>query len=253
MKCKISCLVIIILATSAFVSAQATPDAAIKALYTAHDAKRGPFFQTKSRSRVDQYFTKESADLIWKDAIDSQDEVGALGADPLYDAQDTRITRFKIGRPSYGDGNRDVADVEVSFRNFGKAQIMLFRLERDRARKWKVSDIHYTSPGTGSLKQVLATPASNDAMLDGKLTVGKANSYILYFGKESGDYAAYCFDNNSEAGKAILAKCKNGDLCEVRGELAPETTCKPEGFEANLSESGKISKVTNAVSRGKYK
>lgn len=230
-----------------------TPDGAVRALYTAHNAKRSPFFQTRSRTRVDQFFTKELADLIWKDAIESAGEVGALGADPLYDAQDTRITRFKVGKPSYGDGNLNVADVEVSFRNFGEEQRLLFRVERDRSRRWKVANIYYTSSGHGSIKEMLTMPASDDAVFDGRLNVGKASSYILYFGKESGDYAAYCFDNTSEAGKAILAKCKHGDRCVVRGETAAESTCRPDGFEADLSDSGRIVKVTSAVSRGKYK
>jgi hypothetical protein len=39
--------------------------------------------------------------------------------------------------------------------------------------------------------------------ISGELQVGKAESVILYLGEESGDYAAYCFANDSEAGRAI--------------------------------------------------
>lgn len=241
------------------VSAQvnATPDGAVRALYTAHNAKRSPFYQTKSRARVNQYFTRELADLIWKDAVDSRGEVGALGADPLYNAQDTRITRFRIGKPSYGDGNLNVADVEVTFRNFGKAQTILFRLERNRARQWKVANVHYTSSGHGSLKEMLSAPVGdpdpNEAEIEGQLHKGTTNSYILYVGRETGDYAAYCFDNDSDAGKAILAKCKNGDQCRVKGETADDATCEAPGLEADLSARGRIVKVQSVRSLGKQR
>lgn len=61
-------------------------------LYRQHNRKRSPFFQTRSRALINKYFAKALADLIWKDAMKAKGEVGALGADPLYDAQDTEIT-----------------------------------------------------------------------------------------------------------------------------------------------------------------
>jgi len=66
-----------------------SPDALVADLYKAHNAKRSPFFQTRSRARIYQYFEKDLADLIWKDAITSKGEVGVIDGDPLYDAQDT--------------------------------------------------------------------------------------------------------------------------------------------------------------------
>ena len=258
MKHRTICLAAIILGACVVTGvSQSAPDAAVRALYAAHNAKRGPFFQTRSRARVNQYFTKELADLIWKDAVESKGEIGALGADPLYDAQDVRITRFRIGKPSYGDGNLNVADVEVTFRNFGAPRAILFRVERDRARRWKIADIHYTSSGNGSLKQMFLAPVegsgANEAEFDGQLHKGRTASYILYVGRETGDYAAYCFDNNSEAGRAILAKCRNGDQCEVKGEMADDANCKAPGLEADLSARARIVKVTSVVSRGKQK
>lgn len=73
---------------------------------------------------------------------------------------------------------------------------------------------------------------------------------ILYFGKESGDYAGYCFTNDSEAGRAILAACKNKEQCEVTGKVDYEGGCKVPGLEADLSASGKILKVESAKSLG---
>src|SRR5262245_31175601 len=61
--------------------ALATPDALVKDLYTAHKSRRtDPFSQTKDRARLDKYFAKDLADLLWKDAKTSakNNEVGAL-------------------------------------------------------------------------------------------------------------------------------------------------------------------------------
>jgi hypothetical protein len=69
---------------------------------------------------------------------------------------------------------------------------------------------------------------------------------------ESGDYAAYCFTNDSEAGRAILAACKDGDECEVKGTV-DDYKCKVPGLEADLSASGKIVKVASVKSLGRKK
>jgi hypothetical protein len=88
------------------------------------------------------------------------------------------------------------------------------------------------------------TPAGkSDAQeITGELQQGKTESLILYVGMESGDYAAYCFPNDSEAGRAILAACKDKEQCEVKGEIAPGK-CTVPGLEADLSDSGTIVKV----------
>ena len=115
----------------------AAPDAIVKELYKQHDAKKSPFFQTKDRAAVDKYFTKNLADLIWKDAVSSEGEVGALGADPLYDAQDTEIADLKI-QADQVDG--DQALVLVTFKNFGEAKTLIFNVEREKGT-WKISNI----------------------------------------------------------------------------------------------------------------
>jgi hypothetical protein len=101
------------------------PNVVVQNLYAAQKGGSSPFFQTKSRALVDQYFTKDFADLIWKDAVAAKGEVGAVEFDPLYNAQDTKITAFKIGNPMYGEGNLDVADVPVTFKNMGKGETVL--------------------------------------------------------------------------------------------------------------------------------
>ena len=167
MKIKSGLLAALFVGLSTIVSAQATsktftPDLVVKDLYAAHKADRSPFFQTKNRALVDKYFTKDFADLIWKDIVTSNGEVGALGFDPLYNAQDTQIIAFKIGKPMYGEGNLDVADVPVTFQNMGKAETVLFRLERNAGRVWKISDIYYPSNDApnSSLKGILSNALS---------------------------------------------------------------------------------------------
>jgi hypothetical protein len=89
--------------------------------------------------------------------------------------------------------------------------------------------------------------------IQGELQTGKTESVILYFGQESGDYAGYCFINDSEAGRAILAACKDRAQCEVIGKLDYESGCKVPGLEADLSASGKILKVESVRSPGSKK
>jgi hypothetical protein len=98
------------------------------------------------------------------------------------------------------------------------------------------------------------TPASQSeaSEIQGELQVGKTESVILYFGEESGDYAAYCFANDSEAGRAILPACKNREQCRVTATL-DDSRCKVPGLEADLSASGRIIKVESVKSLGRKK
>ena len=115
------------------------PDALVADLYKQHDTEKSPFFQTKSRALVDKYFVKSLADTIWKDAKTSNGEVGALGADPLYNAQDSEIKKFAVGKAEIKDKS---ATVPVTFENFGKKEKFIFSLVQENAN-WKIADIDY--------------------------------------------------------------------------------------------------------------
>lgn len=108
-------------------------------LYKVHDAKKSPFFQTNDRGRVDRYFTKTTADLIWKDATTSAGEIGVLDFDPLYDAQDVQLKDFKVNVASV---NGEVATVPVTFTNFGEKKRLNFVLKLSDG-KWRIDDIAY--------------------------------------------------------------------------------------------------------------
>jgi len=116
-----------------------TPEALVAELYKAHDAEKSPFFQDKDRALVDHYFTKELADLMWKDIKASKGEVGAIDFDPLYNAQDTEIKNFVIGKATVDGGK---ATVVASFVNFDKQTRITFKLAQ-QGEVWKISDIQY--------------------------------------------------------------------------------------------------------------
>lgn len=223
------------------------PDAIVKRLYAAQKAGTGPFFQFKNRAIVDKYFRKDLANLIWRDAVDAMGEVGAINFDPLYGGQDAQITNFVINSTGWGGdhkfGGADQAVVQVTFKNFGKEAMVSFQFERDKAKNWKIFDIRY--PNGTLLKDSLTSNGSETEIEasrgSGELQVGKNQSVILYVGEETGDYAAYCFANNSAAGRAILKICKDGDQCEFTGKVDyVGAACEVPGLEATLSSSGRI-------------
>lgn len=136
-------------ASGALPGAAVGPDALVADLYKQHDAHKSPFFQSKNRALVDKYFTKATADLIWKDATrKNQNEVGVLDGDPLYNAQDTDIKNFKVGA---ADVKGDKATVTVTFDNFGQKQSLKFLLVQEKGaneKGWKINDIDYGEAGT---------------------------------------------------------------------------------------------------------
>jgi hypothetical protein len=151
MKIKIILLSLIVLAlgsvclaqtktkTKTKTNAAATADAVVKNLYAAKGAA-SPFFQKKSRALVDKYFTRNLADIIWKDATSAGDGVGALNFNPLFYAQDDEITDFVIGR---ADEN---GMVKVKFKNFGKPEEITFSLTKENtsSKVWKIDSIVYS-------------------------------------------------------------------------------------------------------------
>jgi hypothetical protein len=115
-----------------------SPRTVVIALYNQHK-RRSPFFQTRSRALLNKYFVPELADLLWKDAHSSGDEVGALDGDPLFNAQDMEIKNFLVHE---GTVAAATAEVPVSFENFGQKHQVTFRLAPARTG-WKIADIAY--------------------------------------------------------------------------------------------------------------
>ncbi|MGD9560817.1 MAG: DUF3828 domain-containing protein [Pyrinomonadaceae bacterium] len=152
----------------------------IAELYKLHDADKGPFRDHK-RSTIDKYFAKPLADLIWKNDQRTDDEMGAIEADPLYDAQDIEIKRFSVGK-AVADG--DKASVTVSFENYSEKKSIVYSLVRE-GDAWKIADIKY--PGGYSLVKIfrehekaMTVPAEPSAPgeFEGKYRVGETTCVV---------------------------------------------------------------------------
>ncbi len=132
------------------------PAALVKKLYASEAAGRSPFFQSSDRALLDEYFSADLADLLWEDAVSSNGEVGALSFDPLFNAQDTKITNFVIGKTQMDKVSGAVA-VIVTFKNFGKAEKFTFHFQLDPNNNWKITDITYKK--NSSLKSIFLDAA----------------------------------------------------------------------------------------------
>jgi hypothetical protein len=137
----------------------ATPEDLVADLYRAHKNDRtDPFFDSKSRVSLDNFFTKSLADLICNDSVTSakNNEVGVIDGDPLYDAQDMEIKNFAIGK---AEVNGETAVVPVTFINFGDKHTIKFDLKRV-GNLWQVDDIDYGND-EGSLRKEFAEDAAS--------------------------------------------------------------------------------------------
>src|SRR4051812_11957508 len=133
--------------------AVASPDAVVRELYRVHRNGYGHVFDKPGRKLQQRFFDENLANLIWKDLTETpQDEVGRLDFDPLYNAQDIHITRFRIGAPAL---EGDKATVHVTFNNYDRKEDLKFLLVKT-ATGWKISNIDY---GEGfTLLKILTEP-----------------------------------------------------------------------------------------------
>ena len=115
-------------------------------LYQAHRSKHDPLDETALLGR---YFEPALLKLYLKDRDEAKGEVGRLGGDPLYNAQDMEIKDFSVSAPEMTGGN---ARVTVNFKNLGTPTRVVFMLSRT-ANGWKISDIRYDDGS--SLKKIL--------------------------------------------------------------------------------------------------
>ncbi len=117
-----------------------SPTSVIRDLYRVHNNGRGHLFEARGKVSLYKFFDKQLADLILKDIHDTPaGDVGNLDFDPLYNAQDMKITQFQIGSPAL---EGDKATVVVSFKNIGKLTKVKFRMVK-RKQAWKIENIDY--------------------------------------------------------------------------------------------------------------
>ena len=138
----------------------------VKDLYEAHQNGSPLFFQTKDRTLLDRFFTKEIADKLWKDAQTAEGESGSLDFDPVLGTQDTTITKFKVGETNYGKHHRSgdfisyegFAIVDVTFTAGGTPMFVTYQVQTEGADKNKISNITYNDGS--SLADVLSRESS---------------------------------------------------------------------------------------------
>jgi hypothetical protein len=130
-----------------------SPDSVVRELYRVHRNGYGGIFEKKGRKYQEKFFDKNLAGLIWKDLTETPEgEVGNLDFDPLFSAQDMRITRLLISAPVV-DGAK--VAVPVSFNNYGKKTRLKFMMVSEGG-VWKIANIDY-GEGTDLVK-LLSTP-----------------------------------------------------------------------------------------------
>jgi hypothetical protein len=136
-------------------AAAPSPDAVVRDLYRVHKKGYGHIFVKEGRKLQQRFFDDNLSDLIWKDLTETpQDEVGRLDFDPLYNAQDIRITRFLVGAAAL---EGDKATVPVTFQNYDRKESLKFLMVKTAAG-WKISNIDY---GSGyDLLKILTEPIS---------------------------------------------------------------------------------------------
>ena len=117
-----------------------SPDSVVRELYRVHNNGRGHVFDAKGKKYIYRFFDQTLADLIWKEIIGTPEgEVGNLDFDPLYNAQDTGITNFRIGKPTV---EGDTTNVLVTFRNFRQRTTITFEMNKGK-EGWKIKNVLY--------------------------------------------------------------------------------------------------------------
>ena len=115
------------------------PDGVVRELYRVHNDGKGHLFEAKGKNFIYKFFDQKLADLLWKDISETPEGDGNLDFDPLYNAQDTQITRFQIAKPVLKGAD---ASVLVSFLNFGQPARITFEMHQGTAG-WKITNILY--------------------------------------------------------------------------------------------------------------
>lgn len=130
-----------------------SPDGVVRELYRVHNDGKGHVFEAKGKKHLYKFFDQKLADLIWKNISETPEgEVGNLDFDPLYNAQDTKITNFLIGKPVV---TGDESTVVVSFRNFGQRTTIKFEMIKGKDG-WQIRNVVYG--GDSDLIKILSAP-----------------------------------------------------------------------------------------------
>jgi hypothetical protein len=156
---RLSLITLLVIAGSLFshaaqrVRPTSSPDSVVRELYRVHNNGRGRVFEAKGKKYIYNFFDQTLADLIWKEITETPEgEVGNLDFDPLYNAQDTKIANFQIGKPMV---EGDTGTVLVTFRNFGQRMTIKFEMNKGN-EGWKIKNVLYG--GNSDLVKMLSPP-----------------------------------------------------------------------------------------------
>jgi hypothetical protein len=105
-----------------------------------HNNGRGRVFEAKGKKYIYRFFDQKLADLLWKNITETPEgEVGNLDFDPLFNAQDTRISNFRISKPVV---QGDDSTVVVTFRNFAQSTTIKFEMHNSK-EGWRIRNVIY--------------------------------------------------------------------------------------------------------------
>lgn len=137
---------LLIFAAATASAAGVTAGDLVAQFYRAHASRHDPLAETNLLGR---YFDSTLLKLYLRDRQQAKEAVGRLDGDPLYNAQETKITEFSI---SPAETNKSEARVTARFKNLGKPARVIYVLTRSNDG-WKISDLRYDDGS--SLKKIL--------------------------------------------------------------------------------------------------
>ena len=115
------------------------PDRLVRALYFEHSKTENPFRETNNRALIDEFFTKQTADLIWNNPRRKQGTWKRSATNPLYNAPDAGIKKMWV-EPAAVGGTRAI--VYVTFENKGKPEEIKVDMQQTAGR-WGITDMIY--------------------------------------------------------------------------------------------------------------
>ena len=112
----------------------------VRALYAnAGAAAPDPVFGVTSRKALLETFEGPIVDLLWRDLVDAQGEVGRMDAHYLFDAQDDEISNLQVKTVENANGR---ARVRATFEFPSEKKSIEFLLRKTKDG-WRISDIAY--------------------------------------------------------------------------------------------------------------
>ena len=124
-------------------------DRLVRALYFEHNDKENPFRERKDRTLIDQFFAKQTADLIWNDAQKPTGSVNRTKTNLLFNAADTAVKKTWV-LPAVVSGTRAI--VYVTFEHKAKPEEIKIDMQQVTGR-WRIIEMHY--PEGKQLTQLL--------------------------------------------------------------------------------------------------